>query len=373
VKLEDAVVRAIHDKSAAVTPPDVELEAIRRRARPRLYARNAGIGLAAGTLVAGGIVVTAALSGEPEATQPASVGQLDFAGGLRAFVDFDKQQIHLGGGVFPIDEAEGLDTSGAATPWGAVYFTGRQEVRLLTEQGEQTVLAPEAGSPPDGFHPSSAFDAGLPLVAWATGTDDAATVRLYDLASQRVAETAELPCDGGPIDSCDVTVVAVDQGLVFVRASTGSFVWEPGADDPARAWTQLTGPDLGIVDVRNKTIMIEQAPGRLTPGGPVDAGWGIVRAPIDAQLSYDGRHILYWSTTLEPVDAGDDPIRLDVPRDPSLVFVTFDSDGSVLVATPTKPWPDSVYFDCELATGQCEEIGRIQTISGDPMFLGNDM
>jgi hypothetical protein len=42
----------------------------------------------------------------------------------------------------------------------------------------------------------------------------------------------------------------------------------------------------------------------------------------------------------------------------------------VLAATTGDP---AVFFDCELPSGTCDEIGRMRVTGGDPMFIGDDM
>ena len=54
------------------------------------------------------------------------------------------------------------------------------------------------------------------------------------------------------------------------------------------------------------------------------------------------------------------------------IWFTFDTDGSVLAAANGDNQRSPV-FDCELATGACEQIGSVSTRSGDPVFIGHDM
>jgi len=90
---------------------------------------------------------------------------------------------------------------------------------------------------------------------------------------------------------------------------------------------------------------------------------------IDAQLSFDGRHVLYWSSTLKPTQPDGRAGRLNVKN---AGWFTFDTDGSVLAATNDRHQRSRV-FDCKLDTGGCEQIGSVSTESGDPIFIGNDM
>ena len=49
-----------------------------------------------------------------------------------------------------------------------------------------------------------------------------------------------------------------------------------------------------------------------------------------------------------------------------------DTDGSILTAVPGKGSTSTVY-DCEVPSGHCTELGPLDTIHGDPMFIGVDM
>jgi hypothetical protein len=118
-----------------------------------------------------------------------------------------------------------------------------------------------------------------------------------------------------------------------------------------------------VADVRSQTVLYDGP----RPTVTLD-GWTYVAGAIDAQLSFDGANVLYWSPVLKPVSPGGDTIHLDVPKDAQ--FFTFDTDGSVLVATTSDP---AVFLDCELPSGACEEIGRLRMTGGDPMFIGDDM
>jgi hypothetical protein len=102
-----------------------------------------------------------------------------------------------------------------------------------------------------------------------------------------------------------------------------------------------------------------------------------VKGAIDAQLTFDGRHVLYWSSHLEPTTPGDAPIDLEVgqARKPGGYvdgFFAVDTDGSILVAH-AKRYPDFTVYDCEVPSGACTELGPLTPTGGDPMFIGVDM
>jgi hypothetical protein len=70
---------------------------------------------------------------------------------------------------------------------------------------------------------------------------------------------------------------------------------------------------------------------------------------------------------LESIGNGE-AITLDLPD--SAQFFTVDTDGSILAATVTDP---TRFFDCEVPSGACEQIGELNVTGGDPQFVGNDM
>jgi hypothetical protein len=164
-----------------------------------------------------------------------------------------------------------------------------------------------------------------------------------------------------------VRVDGVDRGLVFVRTGEGTFVWNSGARGEKR-WTLLGKGDFRVADVRSARVLWSGAPPTPVPDSPV-ADWNFTRGQIDAELSYDGRHVLYWSSILKPTEPGARTIRLKVT---DAGWFTFDTDGSVLAAA-TGPDQRSLVYDCELPSGACERIGSVSTRSGDPMFIGHDM
>jgi hypothetical protein len=202
-------------------------------------------------------------------------------------------------------------------------------------------------------------------MAFTQPAEDGVRVLLHDFDADRTIDSIEVPCSG---KACKQVVVdGLDQGLVFVRTPEGTFVWDPPATGDA-AWTLLGSGRFRLADVRSKQILWAYAPPSPAPNSPV-AGWGFTKGRIDAELSYDGRHILYWSPRLKPTRPGDAPITLHVK---GAIWFTFDTDGSVLAAASAGGTKDA-YFDCELPSGRCVKIGTIESRSGDPVFIGNDM
>lgn len=376
MSLEQQVLREVRDRLDRVRPPAGDLGAVVARGRAVRRRRTTGVAVAA--LVCGGVVATGLGSGlgsgltAPGPQELAPVGQLELEDGLRAFMSPDPDgEIWLGGRSFPARDVGYVDTDATATPYGMVFFDHAQQAHLLREDGKAVALAAAPDGSARGFHPSSKVDARLPLVAWTEAGDGQVTVRLYDLRAGETVDSLEVPCDGD--EACaGVKVDALDQGLVFVRTAAGTSVWDPAAEGEGR-WTRLTGPDSRVADARGRRILYTGPAPRPAEGSPIDRSWSFTAGQIDAGLSFDGAHLLYWSTTLEPVAPGARAIRLDAPVG-DLPWVTFDTDGSVLVAGG-DPEDDlrSVVYDCVLPSGSCERVGDISTASGDPIFVGNDM
>ena len=352
--------RALSEHLSQVAVPPADLVPVQRRGRAlRMRRRLASTGaVAAVGVLAAGLVVTSPWDrgpGRSPSEEYAALGALDLTEGLRAYAD-PGGVISLGGREFPGDQLDYLDTDAAATPYGVVFFDSRGRPQLLSADGTVQGLWDGPSDGGRGFHPTAKVDAVLPHVAYAVIEGEQVTLVVQDLATGDVVATRDLECTG---DCQDVVVDGIDSGAVFVRTETGTWRWGYERDDD---WLQLAGRDTRVADVRNGVVLYDGPAPTLPPGS-----WRYVAGAIDAQLSYDGSHILYWSPRLRPTGEGK-PWTLDVPR--GTTFFTFDTDGSVLAATVGSP---ARFFDCELPSGDCEEIGQLRMTGGDPMFMGDDM
>jgi hypothetical protein len=359
-QLAERVARGLAQHLGAARVPAPDLGAVRSRGRAiRTRRRLATTGaLAAVGVVAAGLAVTLPWDGAtgPD-RQPVSVGALDLSEGLRAYAD-PGGVISLGGRELPADVLEGidgLDTDAAATPYGVVFFD-RGRPQLLGEDGTVEPLVDGLAAAPADFHPTAKADAVEPWVAWVVLEEDGAQLQVYDLERRRVVASDDVTC--GAADCSDVVVDGIDSGTVFVRTSEATWMWsiEEGT------YVELAGPRTRVADVRNR-VVLHSGP---APTLPLSA-WRYVKGAVDAQLSFDGRHVLSWSATLEPTGPGE-PLVLDVPK--GTIFYTFDTDGSVLAATLG---PTARFFDCVLPSGRCQPIGELEVTGGDPMFMGDDM
>ncbi len=308
----------------------------------------------------------------PETFAP--VGMLDYSHGLRAFASPDADgMVSIGGRSFPVRAKGYLDTDATATAFGLVFFDRAGQPHLLAQSGTDQVLAPIPTRVGRDVRLSAKADARRPLVAFTQPSAHGVSVQLASLVTRRSLDSIEVACAGSACK--DVRIEAVDHGLVFVRTQGGTFVWDPKSTDAAR-WTLLGKGAFRVADARNGRVLWSFTPPTPASDSPV-ADWHFTQGAIDAQLSYDGRHILDWSPTLKPTEPGSHVIRLELKN---AAWFTFDTDGSVLAATRVdrstaaeNQKSSSTIFDCGLSSGACERIGSVSTKSGDPIFIGNDM
>jgi hypothetical protein len=330
-----------------------------RRLRRR---RHTTAALAATTVIAVGVGLALTLPGTGRDGRTvrdpayASVGALDLSHGARAYAE-PGVAIHLGGRTFDHGKLSYLDTDAVATPRGVVFFDAGRPM-LLDASGSVVRLVTGPVDAPSGFHPTAKVDAQAPLVAWATLRDGIATITVRDLDSGADVGATTLDCG-----SCgDLVIDGIDSGRVFVRDASGTRTWT-WVDD---TWHDFAPPKTRVADVRGGVVLYT-GPRPTEPGG-----LRLVEAPeIDAQLTLDGRYVLYWSSTLQPTSPGDEPVILAVgprTRQDGPAWYAVDTDGTILVATA-----DNKVYDCVIAPGSCTELGRLSGQGGDPEFIGVDM
>ncbi|WP_243059341.1 hypothetical protein [Nocardioides sp. SR21] len=341
----------IRTRVDALPVPPGDLDAVRRsggriRTRRRVAA---GAGVAAVVCAAAFALWPAADdSGPGSGREIQPIGPLDYSHGLRAYAD-PGGEIHLGGRTLTREQLGDLDTQGTATPYGVV-FSDRGLPSLLEESGEITALEPDSAR--GDYWPTPMADSQQPLVAYGATIDGKPHVVVRDL-EQPEDPVAVMRVPG------NTQIEAIDGGLVILSTSDGSRLWDPRAGDPV----DLGGPRTRIADFRNGVLLYDGP----APDGPAAADLRLVPGAIDAQLTFDGGHILYWSNKLESTD-GSPPIVLDEKA----TFFNVDTDGSILAAAFAKGGGAEVY-DCELPSGRCEPLGHLPLTGGDPMFMGNDM
>lgn len=342
----------IHQRLDAVDVPPPDLAAVHRqgdRIRGRRVIGVVSAGIAA--VVVAGLVVGQLSGGgggagsEGRGIEP--IGRLDVSAGLRAYAA-PGGEIHLGGRTFPAARLDFLDTDAAATPYGVLFYDAGRP-RLLDESGAVVDLEP--GAEKTDFHPTAKVDSQQPLVAYGVTLGGVPLVVVRDLSTDAVVARHEVPGDA--------VIDGIDDGVVLVRTGDGTFAW----DSRVAEMQQLSGRKTRVADVRNGVLLYDGP----TPDGPAAAAYRLVPGAIDAQLTFDGGHVLYWSNRLDSTDGGR-PIVLDQKA----TFFTVDTDGSILAAG-AGPGSTSRVYDCEVPSGRCVELDPVDTLHGDPIFIGNDM
>lgn len=372
--MNDALRESLRTKlDATDAPPGDPADAIRSGRRQRRRRSSAVVAVASAAVMAVGFVTLepgteAPAPNRQNVTEPSyvRVAAYDLSEGMRAWATPDADgEIHLGDQTYSTKGMEYLDTDATATPFGMVFFDRDQKPRLLGDNGAVVELGDGPATPSRGFHPSSKVDSVEPWVAWTVDRGDKVEVVLYDLDRRAEVARRTVPCE----DDCKSVVVdALDKGVVFVRTPGGTFAWDHGND----GWMKVGGPKLRVADVRNGVLLY-------TGETPTLRGseWTQVKGAIDAQLTYDGKNILYWSNILKPANRFDRTVKLEQGGD-SWSWFAIDTDGSVLVATTERRSPEdgtlsADVHDCEVPSGDCTKIGSMTTTSGDPMFIGVDM
>ena len=237
------------------------------------------------------------------------------------------------------------------------------EVRLLEEDGSLKRLSSVRDQPQE-LYSTVKFDARAPRVAWLARDDSGVMLHVHEFLGEgsEAQYGTNIPCEGK--DCRMLSVAGIDQGLQFVRRldRDETLVF----DDQGTLVATLEG--FTVADVRNRVVLGQ---GTLPTGNPLGEGWRFVEAEgPESLLTFDGGHEL-----LLEHDAPEHQWRDAAPARRTSQrheFVTLDSDGSVLVAVTAGTEPQR-YFDCELPSGECTPIGTLDSTSGDPIFLGNDM
>ncbi|MBZ5740129.1 hypothetical protein [Nocardioides mangrovi] len=339
----------LHDRLDDVPVPPADLDRVEQQGRRIRRRRRAPLVVGAVVLVAvAGYALRPGGADDRSERRIDPIGRLDFGDGLRAYAD-PGRVVHLGDRTVPAADLEALDTDAAATPFGIVFYADGVPM-LLEESGDSVPLQP--GAERGDFLPTSKADSVNPWVAYGATVDGQPTVVVRDLARGTVVATHPVPGD--------TVIDALDDGVVFLRTGEGTTVWDPATDTES----DLAGPRTSVADVRGGVVLYDGQ----RPSGPAAPAYRLVEGAIDAQLTFDGAHVLYWSNRLEPTDGGD-PIVLDHQG----TFFAVDTDGSILMAGSQRGAPGDTFYDCEVPSGTCVELGTLRMTGGDPMFIGVDM
>ncbi|MEV7428262.1 hypothetical protein AB0N29_01475 [Nocardioides sp. NPDC092400] len=358
--LSDLLEERLGSLSPPAGDPGRAKEAGRRLRRRRAAVRSGAAVVLASAVVAGGVAIglDGGDGGGDEGRDVVPLGRLDFDEGLRAYAD-PGVEVHLGGRTFPADDLGRIDVDGAATPFGLVYYDGGVPM-LLGEDGRTGALEPgaeRAGGPV----PTAKADSAKPFVAYGAVLAGRRTVLVRDLAADR--RVAALDVEDRP----GLAVDALDDGVVVLRDEDGTTVW----DTATGAEQRLAGAGTRVADLRNGVLLYDGPP----PDGPAAADYRLVPGAVDAQLTFDGAHVLSWSSTLRPTAQGGAPLVLDegaTGPGPQYGWWAVDTDGSVLTAVPDRRGQGVRVHDCDVPSGRCVDLGRLRALSGDPQFIGVD-
>jgi len=334
----------------------------RRRRRRGLTATSVAVALTAVAASGAALVLGDDGGRGVDSSGYASLGALDFSRGARAYAAPD-QELHLAGRTFPYGELDYLDTDAVATSYGMVFYDHGRPM-LLGADGEVRALVDGRLDDPGRFHPTAKADSQHPWVAYATRQDGVTTLTVHDVSTGADVASTDAGCG-----SCGGLVIdALDGGVVFVRTDAGTRTW----DTATGQWQDFAGPTTRVADVRNGVVLYD---GDAPSASRADDGSQVVAVPgaVDATLTFDGRYVLDWSSRLRSTDGSPDLVLEQGPTEQyALGFWAIDSDGTVLVARPDRR-AGFVVYDCAVATGACEELGPLDPLHGDPMFIGVDM
>jgi len=357
----------LDERLDAVVPAHGDLATVlrdgrRMRRRRRIVTGAVGL-LAAAAVVSGGLVLLDGTASGPRRDRAVdALGPMDFTHGLRAYGD-PGYTLHIGGRTVDASAVPFLDTDALATGEGVVYYQ-QGDLRMVREDG--TVVTLDDGDPtPGDFHPTAKGDAREPLVAYALAESGTVVLKVLDTVTGEVVASHDLGCSG----TCGELVLdGIDSDAVFVRTTSGTSVWEFRNGD---TMAPFAGSGTRVADVRHGVVLYDGP----APRGESSGDWRLVPGAIDAQLTFDGRHVLYWSNRLEPTLPDEDAVTLKAGPAKGLGFWTIDTDGSVLAAVPDGSGTQGNYtvYDCEVPSGSCVELGPLRPRGGDPAFVGNDM
>ena len=142
----------------------------------------------------------------------------------------------------------------------------------------------------------------------------------------------------------------------------GTAAWDTSDD-----YRLLAGPVTRVADVRNWVVLYDGP----EPDCPAAADYrlvpGATRRPNRSTVATCS---IGPAPSRPPTAAG--PIVLDQgpTTEGGYAFWAIDTDGSVLVAVPGRGAHSTVY-DCGVPSGACTKLGPLETLHGDPMFIGS--
>jgi hypothetical protein len=377
---EQAVRDALREHVGRATPPALDRSQLRRQGRALRHRRTATV-LAAVLAVAVGSAAAVQLGSDrtevADSDTVSSAAVRAPTGGLRAFTVYDSESeqtvLHIADSEASGELLVDSDVTGATSPYGLFDIRHDGVPYLISPDGDGVVLGASTDPDDTGYDASIAADPEQPYAAWSSRTDTGHRLHLYGLDAAQEVATADVPCRSG--DSCDLEVVALAGGVVFVRTGDGTSVWNPDRGD---ALAPFTDPTANVLDVGGYTLLLA---GKPQPESPVDspdsplAGgqWKVVWAGEDLDaVSADGRWLLGYgrdaTRTVSRVGADGSPILVDTVE--NSVNADFDTDSSLLTVQ-NRGGGRYLLVDCAYPTGDCPELWRSE-IGYAPSLIGND-
>ncbi|MCD4535572.1 hypothetical protein LRP67_15885 [Nocardioides sp. cx-169] len=240
-----------------------------RRARQRRLARRSALALAVLAVFAGAWTWWAERPDPPAGLADVEAERLENPVGVGWYSDDTLRLDRVALGI------EGLE-SFVQLEQGAVYAATDGSLVLVDTEGDRTLLGRQDR---DGAFAASAVDG---LVAWVQtggGDDDAAELRVLDVASGELVAAA-------PVRE-PARVIAVDAGVVYVEDAAGFSSLQAGAGNPG-ALVLMGRP--GLLDAAGPTL-VYQLPGAVEISR-IGAGSGTVVPGFGGQLSPEGDYLL---------------------------------------------------------------------------------
>ncbi|HLK95939.1 MAG TPA: hypothetical protein VK365_09415 [Nocardioidaceae bacterium] len=381
MKPEEAVREAMREHVGRATPPVLDRSRLRREGRALRHRRTGtvlGAALSVAVVVAAAVQLGSGNTDGPDSDTAASSAVVRApAGGLRAFTVYDTESeqtvLHIADSEVSGELLHDSDVTGATSPYGLFDIRHDGVPYLISPEGREIVLDGATDPGETGYDASIAADPQQPFVAWSSRTDAGVRLHLYGLDAGQEVATADVPCRSG--DGCDLEVVALTGGVVFVRTSEGTAVWDPDRGD---ALAPFTDKSANVLDVGGYTLLLAGEPQRESPvdrpDSPLAGGqWQVVWAGGDLDaVSADG----YWllghgrdaTRTVSRVRGDGSPLLVDEVVDS--VDADFDTDGSLLTVQ-NRGGGRYALIDCAYPSGDCPELWRSE-IGHAPSLIGND-
>lgn len=377
---EEAVRDALHEHVGRATPPALDRSQLRRQGRAMRHRRTATVLSAVLAVAVVGVAAVQLGSGHTGVADSDAVSSGAVrapAGGLRAFTVYDSESeqtvLHIADSEASGELLPDSDVTGATSPYGLFDIRPDGVPYLISPDGREIVLDTSTDPDDTGYDASIAADPQQPFVAWSSRSDAGVRLHLYGLDAEQEVATADVPCRSG--DGCDLEVVAVAGGVVFVRTGDGTSVWNPDRGDALAAFTD---PTANVLDVGGYTLLLAgepqprspvESPGSPLAGGPWEVVWA--GAKVDA-VSAEGQWLLGYARdgTRTVSRVGADGLPRLVDKVANSVDADFDTDGSLLTVQ-NRGGGRYTLIDCAYPSGDCPDLWRSE-IGIAPSLIGND-